>query len=298
MSSMAPQRITKPPAERPRLYFLVCWLHALVQERTRYTPLGWANSYEFSDADLRVACDTLDAAVDAVAMGRANKLLDCFLDRLFTAKSFDSDQVLINNVDGKGTDLCIPDGNSREHLIHWVENIQYLQLPSWLGLSNNAEKVLLTKLLDCFLDRLFTAKSFDSDQVLINNVDGKGTDLCIPDGNSREHLIHWVENIQYLQLPNWLGLSNNAEKVLLTVRGESMLANLLKVSDEELAFTGDDQKTQAPPWMSNIPKLKRSVENIKDPLFRFFEREVNHGIHLLADVRSDLMEVRYPFKTS
>uniref|UniRef100_A0A183DU98 Dynein_C domain-containing protein n=1 Tax=Gongylonema pulchrum TaxID=637853 RepID=A0A183DU98_9BILA len=26
-------------------------------------------------------------------------------------------------------------------------------------------------------------------------------------------------------------------------------------------------------------------------LFRFFEREVNHGIHLLADVRSDLMEV-------
>lgn len=29
-----------------------------------------------------------------------------------------------------------------------------------------------------------------------------------------------------------------------------MLANLLKVSDEELAFTGNDQKTQAPPWMS------------------------------------------------
>lgn len=43
-----------------------------MQERTRYTPLGWANSYEFSDADLRVACDTLDAAVDAVTMGRAN----------------------------------------------------------------------------------------------------------------------------------------------------------------------------------------------------------------------------------
>lgn len=29
-----------------------------------------------------------------------------------------------------------------------------------------------------------------------------------------------------------------------------MLANLLKVSDEELAFEVDDQKTQAPPWMS------------------------------------------------
>ena len=33
---------------------------------------GWANAYEFSDADLRVACDTLDAAVDSVAQGRAN----------------------------------------------------------------------------------------------------------------------------------------------------------------------------------------------------------------------------------
>lgn len=40
----------------------------------RYTPLGWANAYEFSDADFRVACDTLDAAVDAVAMGRTNVL--------------------------------------------------------------------------------------------------------------------------------------------------------------------------------------------------------------------------------
>lgn len=37
-----------------------------------YTPLGWANAYEFSDADLRVACDTLDAAVDTIAQGRAN----------------------------------------------------------------------------------------------------------------------------------------------------------------------------------------------------------------------------------
>ncbi len=47
---------------------MVCWLHAVVQERLRYTPLGWAKKYEFSEADLRVACDTLDACVDATAM--------------------------------------------------------------------------------------------------------------------------------------------------------------------------------------------------------------------------------------
>ena len=68
VSSIPGSRITKAPTERSRLYFLLCWFHALVQERLRYRPIGWANSYEFSDSDLRVACDTLDAALDAIAL--------------------------------------------------------------------------------------------------------------------------------------------------------------------------------------------------------------------------------------
>jgi dynein heavy chain 1 len=68
ISSIPGARVSRSPAERSRLYFLLCWFHALVQERLRYQPLGWANSYEFSDGDLRVACDTLDAALDPIAM--------------------------------------------------------------------------------------------------------------------------------------------------------------------------------------------------------------------------------------
>lgn len=37
--------------------------------------------------------------------------------------------------------------------------------------------------------------------------------------------------------------------------------------------------------------MKRTVENIKDPLFRFFEREVNAGTRLLSDVRRDLQDM-------
>lgn len=37
--------------------------------------------------------------------------------------------------------------------------------------------------------------------------------------------------------------------------------------------------------------MKRTVENIKDPLYRFFEREVNLGARLLVDVRNDLDDV-------
>jgi dynein heavy chain 1 len=38
-------------------------------------------------------------------------------------------------------------------------------------------------------------------------------------------------------------------------------------------------------WIRILPKnllpIKRTLENIKDPLFRFFEREINTGIFLI-----------------
>lgn len=37
--------------------------------------------------------------------------------------------------------------------------------------------------------------------------------------------------------------------------------------------------------------LRRTVENIKDPLYRYFEREVNSGAKLLRDVIHDLTDV-------
>ena len=54
------------PGERARMYFLLAWFHAIVQERLRYSPLGWSKVYEFSESDLRVACDTLDTWIDSV----------------------------------------------------------------------------------------------------------------------------------------------------------------------------------------------------------------------------------------
>ncbi|KJH46392.1 ATPase family protein [Dictyocaulus viviparus] len=263
LSALPASRLAKAPAERSRLYLLVCWLHALVQERLRYTPLGWANAYEFSDADLRVACDTLDAAVDAVAQGRANVAPEKL--------PWSTLRTLLGQ--------CIYGGK--------IDN-QFDQL-----------------LLDCILERLFTPKSFEPEHVLVNRFDGDSS-LCTPDATQRDQLLAWVEAIKSQQLPAWLGLSNNAEKVLLTLRGETMLKNLLKVSDDELAFTGDGEKEAKPQWMAqigelaqqwlkllpkDITRMKRTVDNIKDPLFRFFEREINLGGQLLSDIRHDLEEI-------
>jgi dynein heavy chain 1 len=67
-----PARMMKPPHERCRMYFLLAWFHAIVQERLRYAPLGWSKTYEFGESDLRVACDTMDTWIEATAMNRTN----------------------------------------------------------------------------------------------------------------------------------------------------------------------------------------------------------------------------------
>lgn len=58
------------PNERARLYFLLAWFHAVIQERLRYAPLGWSKKYEFGESDLRSACDTVDTWLDDTAKVR------------------------------------------------------------------------------------------------------------------------------------------------------------------------------------------------------------------------------------
>lgn len=68
--------------ERARLYFLLAWFHAIVQERLVYVPLGWSKRYEFNESDLRCACDTIDIWIDSVAMV-SHPLLRYFLSLIF-----------------------------------------------------------------------------------------------------------------------------------------------------------------------------------------------------------------------
>jgi dynein heavy chain 1 len=79
--------------------------------------------------------------------------------------------------------------------------------------------------LDCFIRKFFTEKSFDPEYVLIENIDGTGKNLVMPDGVRREQFVQWAESIQALQSPAWLGLPSNAEKVLLTTRGKRFRLN-------------------------------------------------------------------------
>jgi dynein heavy chain 1 len=54
MTSLS-MRTAKNPVERNRLYLLLSFLHAVVQERLRYAPnLGWKGFWEFNDSDVSI----------------------------------------------------------------------------------------------------------------------------------------------------------------------------------------------------------------------------------------------------
>ncbi|XP_050421392.1 dynein heavy chain, cytoplasmic isoform X3 [Adelges cooleyi] len=279
-------RMMKVPNERARLYFLLAWFHAIVQERLRYTPLGWAKHYEFNESDLRVACDTLDTWIETTAKNRTNLPPEKIpWDALVTLLS-----------------QCIYGGK----------------------IDNDYDQ----RLLASFLGKLFTPRSFETGFALVANVDGVGGDdnrqITMPNGSRRDHFLHWIENLSDRQSPSWLGLPNNAEKVLLTTRGTDLVSKLLKMQqledEDELAYVTDQVNKDGGPessiglptpdgrpawmrtlnnsattWLQLLPQslqtLKRTVENIKDPLYRYFEREVNFGSKLLQEVIHDLNEV-------
>ena len=274
-STVPASRMMRAPNERARLYFLLAWFHAITQERLRYAPLGWAKHYEFNESDLRVACDTLDTWIEATAMGRTNLPPEKVpWDALSTLMS-----------------QCIYGGK----------------------IDNEFDQRLLTS----FLNKLFTAKSFEPDFPLVLGIDGKENEhIMMPDGIRRDQFLHWVESLSDRQTPSWLGLPNNAEKVLLTTRGTSMVGKLLKMQiledDDELAYGTEESNGSAnliegrPSWMvtlhqsanswlSLLPEslmvLRRTLDNIKDPLYRYFEREVNSGSTLLRCVRNDLSDI-------
>ncbi|XP_022824430.1 dynein heavy chain, cytoplasmic isoform X3 [Spodoptera litura] len=273
-------RMMKQPSERARLYFLLAWFHGIVQERLRYVPLGWAKYYEFNESDLRVACDTLDTWIDATAMGRTN----------------------------------LP-----PEKVPWEALVTLLSQCIYGGKIDNSFD---QRLLHSFLCKLFTPKSFEADFALVANVDGASGNqrhITMPDGNRRDHFLKWIEDLSDRQTPSWLGLPNNAEKVLLTNQGSDLVSKLLKMQqledEEELAYNAAAQDHDAvadsmvagrPAWMKTLhatatnwlqllpqqlPTLRRTVENIKDPLYRFFEREVAAGASLLQQVLHDLRNV-------
>ncbi len=173
LRNIPPARLSQGPAEKIRLYFLLAWFHAVVQERLRYAPLGWSKTYDFNDSDMESAFSTIDTWFSSVAQGRANinptsipwgaiqtllkqavyggrvdsdfdqRILDSFVDALFTAQAYNVDFNLTPEAIGSNG-LIIPEGTKLDHFLTWVSKLPEKEPPSWLSLPPTAERVIAT----------------------------------------------------------------------------------------------------------------------------------------------------------
>ncbi|WWC63949.1 uncharacterized protein I303_106555 [Kwoniella dejecticola CBS 10117] len=252
-------RLSSGPTEKSRLFFLLAWFHAVVQERLRYLPLGWSKGYEFNDSDFDAALNTIDAWLTALAKGKANvdpaqipwvalstlikqavyggrvdsdydqRVVDAFVDKVFTARAYDPDFKLVEHSDGG---LIVPEGTQMSHFIAWAQALPEREPPAWLSLPSTAEGLVAAAEGDALMVKLRKMRTTDDEE------DESGP---------------------------------------ATTSGRPAWMNALKAHAEG--------------WLSTLPKGIATPQNDNSPLSRFHLREVSTGSKLLQRIRRDLSEL-------
>ncbi|TQS39101.1 hypothetical protein Golomagni_00379 [Golovinomyces magnicellulatus] len=176
--SVLSTRAKKDPVEKNRLYLLLSFLHAVIQERLRYAPnLGWNGFWEFNDSDYECCAFIIDTWVETVTFGRTNvapqklpwnmirtliietyggkiddendfKQLTQLVNSVFTPAAFEDGHKLVKGVENVSSDaedmnLVVPTGTSFNDFTSWILNLPEREPPTYLGLPSNAEKLLL-----------------------------------------------------------------------------------------------------------------------------------------------------------
>lgn len=165
LSSLS-DKATKPPVEKSRVYLLLSFLHAVVQERLRYAPnLGWKGFWEFNDSDYECCAFIIDTWIDSVAQNRSNiapakipwQMIRTLVTEMYGGKIDNEDdyKVLASLVDSVLTPVAFEDGwqitaglelpatTHWQGFMGWVEDLPEREPPTYLGLPGNAEKLLL-----------------------------------------------------------------------------------------------------------------------------------------------------------
>ena len=264
LRSIPETRMCAPPVERSKLYFLLAWLHALIEERLRYVPVGWTKAYEFSETDQRCSMNVIDYWIDNEAKG---------------ASHIDPEK------------------------ISWTA-IRTLLVEALYGgrIDNTFDNQLLQSLLcQTFVPEAFNkhfplVKTYDE----AGNVEIQQE---MPEANTKEGFLAWAQKLPVHNSPLWLGLPGTAEERLLSTQGAYILNGLLKIQDshledednEELGGGREKLMATVEQYLKDtdlkLTGLVRDAELLNNPLFRCLDREIKIGIELLNLVRSELTDV-------
>ncbi len=198
-------------AEKARLFFLVAWFHALVQERMRYLPWGWSRRYEFSQADAHAALDVVEGWLDHAAAATAG-----------------------GGGGGRG-------GKGRTHIspeaIPW-EAIRTLLSQSIYG--GRVDNVFDQAVVEAFVSQFFRPECFDVDFALVE--DGSVT---MPDGEGcRAGYLSWLAKLPNNNPTTWLGLAPTVEAHLWSTTGVRVAGKVLQLQQDVFGTEEEEEEEE------------------------------------------------------
>ncbi|KAH8738601.1 dynein heavy chain, partial [Cryptosporidium ryanae] len=175
-----------------RLNFLLAFLHSVILERKRYTPLGWTKYYDFSEADLQCCLGIVREWTPAGQSVDPEQI------------PWDAIRKLVSQVAYGGRLDNIVDKQILKILIEDILSPKSFEDKFKLISSTNGWEKLLSK------------KKSGA------NSEGGNISLIAPDTDKRvQTYLDWIEAIPDKNSPIWLGLSPLAENVILAQKGRS-----------------------------------------------------------------------------
>jgi dynein heavy chain 1 len=264
------QRAEKAPKERCRLHFMLSWFHAVIQERLRFTPIGWSKKYEFNESDQRGSLDAVDEWITR------------------------STKEMSDNIDPKN--------------IPW-DAIRTLLSDTIYGgkVDNEYDQKILNSLTEQFFTPECFSEDFALFKVPPTS---SVVPLMVPDAKKVGDYKKWIEDLPSVESPLWCGLPVNVDNILKKRQVLQLIESFKMMqgaADEEASGVDTESSGKGALWLKklndtvtallgmlpeSIPALHRGEENMTDPLFRFLEREVGHGRRMLKMLKDDLNNLK------
>jgi dynein heavy chain 1 len=179
------ERSDQRPVQRAKLHFIASWFNAVVQERLRYTPIGWSKTYEFNQSDQQCLLVCIDEWIDSMGQGREVidpdkipwdalrtlasqsifggkvdndfdlRILQSLVDYFFRKETFNVDYPLFDSLEaGSGSQLVVPDVKGYKDFLAWIKALPSTESPAWSGLPLNVETLNRIKQAEALINNI------------------------------------------------------------------------------------------------------------------------------------------------
>ena len=173
LPSLRQYQTADTPAEFSRLAVIICWLHAVIQERLYYKPFGWTKAFEFNDADFHSSLQVVKTWLTQCAQGRSNILpskipwkaikqllketiyggkvdnevdymtLEALIDKYLHPSVFERGFELVSEKDNHPA-ITLPDTVGKDVYEKWLASLPSSQSPHWLGIPDESERIIMS----------------------------------------------------------------------------------------------------------------------------------------------------------